>query len=292
MPFPRELRRSYKNEHDFTRNFLHQLLQKLGFAVVVDYHGAVEYGKDLVFVEMDRFGHLRYHGLQARFRANIGLQEMRDLVESCKQAFANPFRHPHTGQKEAISGFYAVNGGSFSDTARAHYFASLVPLFHQNARLIDGESLLQLDRWSWATRVDTIRNRITGLLCELSSNVSALHQIEEGLRALREGESPLPPPERIRTTAVDLYEAEPFIFARPALARYYADRAARANKLLDMLCFATDDVTQSRLCNQALDYLCQLPSYAHRMENHLMEFAATLGPAITSDGPNPPSGTR
>ena len=39
---------TYDNEEAFTQSFLIPLLQKLGFTLVLNYHGTAEFGKDLL----------------------------------------------------------------------------------------------------------------------------------------------------------------------------------------------------------------------------------------------------
>ena len=91
MPIPPEF--NYVNEDEFTQRFLIPLLQRLGFSLVVNYHGHAEFGKDLIFAEIDRFGHVRYHGLQAKYKPSISLNEVEGLITDCRQAFSNPFTH-------------------------------------------------------------------------------------------------------------------------------------------------------------------------------------------------------
>jgi hypothetical protein len=66
MAIPKEF--VFANENDFVQRFLIPLLHRLGFSVVANYHRTHgELGKDLVFAEIDRFGHIRYCGLQAKY---------------------------------------------------------------------------------------------------------------------------------------------------------------------------------------------------------------------------------
>lgn len=118
MTIPAEFK--FASEDDFIQRFLVPLLTRLGFSVV-NYHGTREFGRDLIFAEIDRFGHVRYHGLQAKYVASIGLNDSHDLIRDCDQAFTNPFVHPQTGAEGYISSFYAVNGGDVSEQARTNY---------------------------------------------------------------------------------------------------------------------------------------------------------------------------
>jgi hypothetical protein len=56
MAIPKEF--NFVNEDDFIQRFVIPLLHRLGFSVVANYHRTHgELGKDLVFAEIDRFGH-------------------------------------------------------------------------------------------------------------------------------------------------------------------------------------------------------------------------------------------
>ena len=66
MAIPNELK-IFANEADFLARFIIPLLYRLGFSVVVNYHGQREFGRDLVLGEIDRFGHVLYYGLQAKY---------------------------------------------------------------------------------------------------------------------------------------------------------------------------------------------------------------------------------
>jgi hypothetical protein len=88
MAIPDEFQ--FEGEVEFIEKFVIPLLQRLGFSMIVNYHGSREFGKDLIFAEVDRFGYIRYLGLQAKYEPSIGLDEMRGLVTDCKQAFENP----------------------------------------------------------------------------------------------------------------------------------------------------------------------------------------------------------
>ena len=111
-----------KSEENFTQKLLKPLLQRLGFYSVRDYHGTREFGKDLVFAEVDRFAEISYHGLQAKYEDGIGLQMAEDLAIDAIQAFTNPFEHPSTHQSHRITTFVAVNAGTVSEQARTHFF--------------------------------------------------------------------------------------------------------------------------------------------------------------------------
>lgn len=165
MAIPKEF--SFSSEDDFNQRFVIPLLQRLGFTMTVNYHGTREFGRDLIFAEFDRFGHVRYHALQAKYVPSISVNDALDLVTDCKLAFTNKFTHPQTGNEEFISTFYAVNGGSIAEGAVATYFASLVPSYGGNVRLLAGKDLVVLDRWASANRSEMISASISGMQFEI-----------------------------------------------------------------------------------------------------------------------------
>jgi len=290
MPMPREFR-AFRTEAEFIARFLHPLLRKLGFSVVLDYHGQEEYGKDLIFAELDRFGLIRYHAMQVRMSATIGLKAMMALVETARMAFANPFVHPQTGQPEAIGGFYIAVVGVFTPIARRHFFASLIPQQCQNVFLLDGPSLLQLDRWTSLGRAETVQSRIVGLLNELQLNQSIYDRIREPLRNVLDGKAVLPPADRLLTLCVGLYNAEPFIVHQMSLTREYVRVATRLNALLGMLVAVRDASTRYGLAEQAWEELCLLRPMTRHIHDQLERFVEQLGPVAAPEN-DPPQTTE
>jgi len=202
---------NYANEDAFVQTFLIPLLQKLGFSLVVNYHGKTEFGKDLVFAEVDRFGHVRYHGLQAKYKPSISLNRIEDLIRDCKQAFENPFTHPQTGTTEKISSFYAVTGGSIGPEAVQHYFNSLLKLYAANARLFQAKDLLTLDRWASASHRDKVTDLLAGLLVELDYNERHVFpSLIDSLRQLLMGKGTFTL-WRFRAEAASSYLRQPFM---------------------------------------------------------------------------------
>jgi hypothetical protein len=209
MPILREFEASFPNEAEFTRRFLIPVLQRMGFSVVW-YHGPREFGKDLVFAEIDRFGHVCYHGLQAKFVPSISQADSAELIRDAQEAFGNPFVHPATGAEHRISKFYVVNGGSISEQARENFFNRLRPSYGENVRLLSGEEALALDRGIGTQNIDRIRSQIAGLLLELELNRRISDHFEPLLAPIQEtGNGPLSG-DRLRVSAFADYLVAPF----------------------------------------------------------------------------------
>jgi hypothetical protein len=86
-----------QKEFQFRDKFVMPLLVQLGFGIVVNYHGKRELGRDVIFGDLDRFGHVVYFGMQIKYELSIGLSASHDLVHDVVEATNNPFRHPETG---------------------------------------------------------------------------------------------------------------------------------------------------------------------------------------------------
>ena len=103
MAIPAQL--SYQGpskEFQFRDQFVMPLLVRLGFGVVANNHGQREFGRDIVFGDIDRFGHVVYYGMQVKYESSISLGDSHSLAQDAEQATHNPFRHPHTGRQEYI----------------------------------------------------------------------------------------------------------------------------------------------------------------------------------------------
>lgn len=208
MAIPAEFS-AYISEDDFIQRFIIPLLRRLGFSVVVNYHGKREFGKDLIFGEIDRFGHIRYHAMQVKLVASIGLTMSKEIIEDAEQAFANPFTHPHKKEQQYISTFYAVNGGSISDEATDNYFNRLMK-YAGNTRLLDGKALIELDRYAAVNRSAGVSDMMRGLLLEYDSNINSLLNLRVMLlEYIADYEKPLPL-NRIRDDALSQFLLQPY----------------------------------------------------------------------------------
>lgn len=284
MPIAKELSQ-YPNEAVFTAKFLIPLFHRLGFSVVVNYHGTREFGKDLIFAEIDSFGHVVYHGMQAKFVDSVGLgNATRDLTDDAEQAFANPFIHPQTGASQRISVFYAVNAGNISDQAREHYFNRLRPQYGANVRLMDGPALVALDRMASFKRDSLVRERLTGLIHEFRYNEVCVDRAVDFYEKNRRSTFPL----RFRTTATLGVLTVPIILDSvfiQCLNAYWA-AISHANHILE----STESIAtleemfpkKPQLVRSV--YVHQVVSLVHgaatHIEERIMSFLAELGAPV------------
>lgn len=281
MAIPPEF--TFANEDAFVQSFLIPLLQRLGFSLVVNYHGKTEFGKDLVFAEVDRFGHVRYHGLQAKYEASISLNGIEDLIRDCKQAFENPFTHPQTGTVERISTFYAVTGGTIGPEASQHYFNSLLKNYGGNVRLLQAKDLLTLDRWASAGHRDRINELLAGVLIELDYNER--HVIPTVIDSLRQllGGTGTWPLWRLRADAVSAYLRQPFM-PEPLnvdLILNYWHLAVLSNKEVDLVGQGIlPSENRQNLTGQAIQHLEELHRAGGQIHTNVVQVLQSLGPLI------------
>ena len=221
-----------KSEENFTQKLLKPLLQRLGFYSVRDYHGTREFGKDLVFAEVDRFAEISYHGLQAKYEDGIGLQMAEDLAIDAIQAFTNPFEHPSTHQSHRITTFVAVNAGTVSEQARTHFF-NRVGAHAGSCRILEGKDILTLDRAAYLGRGQLVTETLDGLLVEINFNLNMVKGI---LAALDQVPRPIQV-NRLSDSACTNYLVHPFGGAtiNVNVVLGYAQQVRMMNKCLDGL---------------------------------------------------------
>ena len=211
---------------------------RLGFSVVVEYHGGQEFGKDLVFGEIDRFAQVSYHGLQAKYVHSISQSDSNDLIQDCREAFNNSFRHPNTGAQERISSFLVANAGSIAPNARTNFFNALNTPHGGHIRMLDGKGLLALDRWATVNQVESVAEYLSGLLLELRYNDRLIVGVRSAVKSYLENEETPLPIERLRIGATTNYLTRPFISTRidiEVVNQYWHKVANLLNPALDSL---------------------------------------------------------
>ena len=280
MPIEKEF--NYANEADFTSHFLVPLLRRLGFLIVAEYHNTVaEFGKDLVFGEIDRFGQLVYHGLQAKYTDSIGQTDSHDLVNDCNEAFTHPFHHPTTGQDEHIATFYVANAGSISTNARTNFFSALRVPHGGHVHMLDGKTLLALDRWGTVNRIDSVRERLSGFLIELRYNRNQVASIGEMVRNYsHDTKNPLPI-QRLRVAAASYYLQSPLLPSQidtDTVLQYWDCAENLLNNVLDTIMGNRPKENKQCLARQVLCNVSDLERIGQSLEVAVETILANLGP--------------
>lgn len=280
MPIPKQF--NFANEDDFIQRFLISLIQRLGFSMTVNYHGSREFGRDLIFAEFDRFGHIRYHALQAKYVPSISVNEIEGLITDANLSFINPFTHPQTGTVERISSFYGVNGGSIAEGASATYFAALAPSRGANVRLLEGKDLIALDRWASMNREQSIASVLSAMVYEIRSNHNTVSAItawmEQFVNAKDGGSYPI---RRLRTVAVAKYlEAPPIPLQVPTEnVSDYFDNCCMWNYVADSIGASVTGGNFKERRLEGLKQLCQqVITFGPRLDAMLRSAMTALGP--------------
>ena len=294
MPLEAEFK-TFGNEADFTSRFLVPLLRRLGHSIVAEYHGQREFGKDIVFGEIDRFDEIVYHGLQSKFQESIGQSDSEGLIEDCKQAFRHPFRHPTTGAEHRITSFVLANAGSIADNARENFFTAATNAEHGGAvKMLDGKALLALDRWATINRVEHVGEILAGLIVELRGNrgiteallrsmyLYKMGAVGDGLATGTLGI----PAERLTTDAVSHYLQRPIlptILDIGALHEYLTTARHRINDRVNMIFQQVFDQNERiLLASEIHSSLQRIESISQTLEKAIIGAMSMLDPLAAS----------
>jgi hypothetical protein len=279
MAIPQELQQ-YSNEADFTARFVIPLLQRLGFSVVLNFHGTREFGKDLVVGDRDRFNDTIFHGVQIKFEPVVNQEMSHDLIRDADEAFGNPFNHPHKGGEYRISGFYAINGGSIPDNSRDNFFNRLRPRYGDNVRLMDGPRLIVLNRFASFNESVFLKERLTGLVLEIRMNRAILEGLLASISGVLADSGTGFPMQRCRLVAVEATLTQPVITTALFVDKLqqYWERVRILNSLLDSAHqpMTIGNWTQQRL-RVALDMLPQIRHDAGIIEGLAVAHLVRLG---------------
>ena len=138
MAIPAQL--VYKGENrivHFFDTFVMPLLIQLGFGIVVNYHGQREFGRDVIFGDIDRFGHVVYLWNADQVRGKHFTQRFAFVNTECRKAHTIHSSILKLGVK-FISCFYVANAGDISEPARDNFFSIVARRGIRDARLLDG----------------------------------------------------------------------------------------------------------------------------------------------------------
>ena len=283
MSIQREFEK-YGNEATFIRDFVVPLLRRLGY-YIVHYHGRREYGRDLIFSEIDRLKNFVYHGLQAKYEGSIGQGESGSLIDDCREAFCHTFQHPITGEVGHISGFIVANAGSFADNTYERFHVDARNREHGgHVRLLDGKALLNLDRWATVARVEQVGETLSGLVREIQHNRSILACIVDTVKnSLANPATKLLPAWRLRVYAVSHYVQRPIltnIIPFEVVDAYLFDADTCVNRILDDVPLRKNG--EELLTSTLLPAVGRLQAGADRIEAIIQTVLDTLGPLATA----------
>ncbi len=156
-------------EKEYTDQVLIPLLRHMGFQEVTNNHGVKEFGKDILFVEYDRFLLRKYYAAQIKVGDISGgnSSQLGDIIEHTAHAFEINFEDLITKQEVAISDYYVIISGRFTGNAKDILLRDnrLKPYRHR-VHFYEGHHIDELRAKSYAD----ISHAFTSLLRELERN--------------------------------------------------------------------------------------------------------------------------
>jgi hypothetical protein len=280
MPIEAEFN-AFNDEAGFRTRFLIPLLQRLGFISVYDNCGPNEFGRDIIFGEIDRFGSVIYHGMQVKYQDSVGLQDSHDLVRSAEEAFSNPFRHRTRGTDERIVSFFVANAGNVSTQAADNFFHAIdrTP-YAAHVRLLNGKALLDLDRWATITRVEQVGEVLEGLRVELRRNRLMIDLFTTSMNQWTESPDVRPPIERLWVGAVSHYIQKPVLSGTidSCIVVRYLHSLDSINRFLDFIVLPGARDSKMSMARAVLEHLPYADSAGKALEGSVESALASLGP--------------
>ena len=107
-------------EKDFIFKRIIPILKKLGFQNVRYVHGIDEYGRDIVFYDIDRFGIQKLYGAQAKLGDISGSAcgMIDKIIAQIDDAFRMPYFDTFRGEEKFIAGFYLIISGRYKRNSK------------------------------------------------------------------------------------------------------------------------------------------------------------------------------
>ncbi|UCH88073.1 MAG: HEAT repeat domain-containing protein [Thermoplasmata archaeon] len=113
------------DEENFTKRFLIQLFEKMGFKNVVYNHGTLEYGKDIIYCEETKFHKQKYVGVQVK-KGDINTTVANKIFCQVAEGLGDPFKDLSNNNKEMqIDEFIVLSSGEIKGNAREKMSKSL-----------------------------------------------------------------------------------------------------------------------------------------------------------------------
>jgi Restriction endonuclease len=138
------------NEAELRSNILLPLFVAMGFSNVSVHHGTLEFGKDIVFYEDDRFGERVFYGVAVKAQNIHGAVGKSGSVSSvfyqAQQARMEPWLDPSTARPHDINCVIIATSGKITQEAIASISNRMRG---ENIRFLDGAKIIALiDRYA------------------------------------------------------------------------------------------------------------------------------------------------
>jgi hypothetical protein len=130
----------------FTKEVVIPLLRELGFNFVKYNHGRSEYGRDVLFSELDRFGRVRHYAAQVKagdISASNGTL-LNTLIAQIDDAFAMPVSGAGRSKDYYISEVYVICSGKITEGAVQRLNQKMDPRLAGSVHFLDRADLEDL----------------------------------------------------------------------------------------------------------------------------------------------------
>ena len=133
------------SEKELTKNFLIPLYESegMGYKSVRYTHKVLEFGKDLICFEDDRYGKRIFTGIQVK-AVKISTSDIARIVHQIREAFGEPFTD-NDGKKQFLDRFVVATSNEFLEDAKDSLWADLrTDKTDKLVTLVDGNQLVTL----------------------------------------------------------------------------------------------------------------------------------------------------
>lgn len=140
-----------KNEGKFCVEILEPLFRKMKFNSVNYSHGKREFGKDFTFFDIDKFGQIKYHGVQVK-AGNISGKvnsQIDEIIGQIQDAFRMPYYDINSKSPCYISTFLIVISGNYTENAKEKILHKVDKGLHGSVYFIDQQHVLELIEKFW-----------------------------------------------------------------------------------------------------------------------------------------------
>jgi hypothetical protein len=129
------------DEGQFTRNYVIPLFRGKGYIGVEYVHGRDEYGRDVYFYDLNRFGRRRDIAAQVKVGHITGTPVVQEVINQARAAFTNPYVDISTNEERRICEMYVITSGSIPVNARTQIINGLRDLCA--IHFLDGTKVLE-----------------------------------------------------------------------------------------------------------------------------------------------------
>lgn len=133
------------SESELRSRVLVPLLEDMGFTDVMEYHGLLEFGKDIVFYDKDRFGDRVFYAIVAkkgRIHGSVSKSgSMSEVVYQAEQALGEPWLDPSRLTRHRIDKVIIAASGTITHVASMSIAARLQD---KPVRFLDGNKIVEL----------------------------------------------------------------------------------------------------------------------------------------------------